>query len=85
MILSMIGRPSARASGVCVFRENEESSWERLRARLREFPGDVQTNELAFPLMERGSWLGVHQVAGLSLLGSVEIKLECKVIESPAE
>lgn len=27
MILSMIGRPSARASGVCLFRENKESSW----------------------------------------------------------
>ena len=25
MILSMIGRPSARASGVCLFRENKES------------------------------------------------------------
>lgn len=25
MILSMIGRPSARASGVCLFRENKQS------------------------------------------------------------
>lgn len=32
----------------------------------------MQTNKLAFPLMERGSWLGVHRGgAGLSLSGSV--------------
>lgn len=39
-----------------------------------EFPGEKQANELAFPLIERGSWLGVHRRAGLSLLGPVEIK-----------
>lgn len=41
---------------------------------LWEFPRDMQANELAFPPMERGSWLGVHREAGLSLLESVEIK-----------
>ncbi len=36
---------------------------------LWEFPGDAQTNERAFPLMERGSGLGVHREAGRSLSG----------------
>lgn len=27
------------------------------------FPGEAQVNKLAFPLMERGSWLGVHREA----------------------
>lgn len=39
---------------------------------LWEFPRDMQASELAFPPMERGSWLGVHREAGLCLLGSVE-------------
>lgn len=69
MILSMIGRPSARASGVCLFRENKESSW-----ICGNPPREVQTNKLASPLMERGSGLGVHRGAGLYLSGSVEIK-----------
>lgn len=72
MILSMIGRPSARESGVCLFRENKESS--RICGNL--FPSEVQVIELAFPLMERGSWLGVHRVAGSSSSGSVEIVLD---------
>lgn len=41
---------------------------------LGEFSGEVQANELAFPLMEHGLWLGVHRDAGLGLLVSVEIK-----------
>lgn len=70
MILSMIGRPSARASGVCLFREKEESSW------ICGNPPETnkRTSERAFPLTERGSRLGVHREAGLSLSGSVEIK-----------
>ncbi len=69
MILSMIGRLSARTSGVCSFRENQESS--RICGNSLR---DAETNKLAFPQMERGSRLGVHREAGLSFSGSVEIK-----------
>lgn len=69
MILSMIGQLSARTSGVCLLRQNQESSW-----ICGNSPRDAQTNKLAFPQVERGSWLGVHREAGLSLSGSAEIK-----------
>lgn len=61
VIWCMIGRPSA--SGACLFRENKGSSG------ICGNSPEVRAKELAFPLMERGSWLGVHRVAGLSFLG----------------
>lgn len=92
-ILSMIGRLSATTSGVRLLRENQESSW-----ICGNYPRDAQMNKLAFPRMERGSWLGVHREAALSLSGSVEFsawqcwefllrvqQLECKVIESQTD
>lgn len=68
MIRSLDWLVGAGASGVRVFREKKHS-WEICGHHHR----DVCADELAFPLTERGSWLGVHREAGLGLLGSVEI------------
>jgi len=90
MIPTLIGRLSARASGVCPFRESKESS-----SICGTSPGDVQTSELAFPLkVSVGSGVS-HGCVSTGKPGSVEIKcltvprvnygvqqLECKVIES---
>lgn len=68
MILSLIGQPSARASGVCLLRE-EKKACESVG-----IPQRHASKQAGLPLMECGSWLGVHREAGLCLLGSVEIQ-----------
>lgn len=73
MILSMIGRPSARASGVCLFRENKESSW--------VCGNSPETcKRMSWPFHWRSvdhGWVSTGE-AGLSLLGSVET--ECLTV-----
>lgn len=72
-IEALIGWLSAGASGVCVFRE-ERDSWGICGSHYRDLCG----NELAFPLMACGSWLGVHREADFSLSSSV--KMMCATV-----
>lgn len=90
MILSMIGRPSAKASGVSLFRENKESSWicgnSPQRGKRTSWPfhrrnvdhGWVSTGKLASVCWVQCKFDGAESLLCVQ-------QLECKVGESQTD